>query len=153
MDLLRKCSPPINNTTALRQHLTCDSDAILLSRNQGKAVVMILLDLSAAFNIVDYATILSRLEHDFSIKENALYWFIPYLNNKMQYTIIRDASSPWTKLTCGVPQGSVLGPFLCIHSASYCYCTKTGLKVCFLRGWHQLYMWHAISKPVQCRKI
>ena len=39
-------------------------------------------------------------------------WSRSYLNNRMQYTIISDASSPGIKLTCGVPQGSVLGPQL-----------------------------------------
>ena len=75
-------------------------------------MVMVLLDLSAVFDTVDHATILSRLEHDFSIKGNALEWFRSYLNYRMQYTIISDASSPGIKLMCGVPQSSVLGPQL-----------------------------------------
>ena len=102
--------------SAYRQHhsietvLSCVSNDILLSLDQDTAVVMVLLDLSAAFDTVDHATILSTLEFDFSIKGNALEWFRSYLNNRMQYTIISDASSPGIKLTCGVPQGSVLGP-------------------------------------------
>ena len=60
--------------SAYRQHhsietaLTCLSNDILLSLDQGKTVVMVLVNLSADFHTVDHATILSRLEHDFSIK-------------------------------------------------------------------------------------
>ena len=63
---------------AYRQHhsietaLTCVSNDILLSLDQGKAVVIVLLELSTAFDTVEHATILSRLEHDFSIKGKAL---------------------------------------------------------------------------------
>ena len=77
--------------SAYKQHhsieaaLTCVSNDILLSLDQGKAVVMVLLDLSTAFDTVDRATILSRLEYDFSIKENALEWFISYLNNAVHH--------------------------------------------------------------------
>ena len=86
----------MDNTTALRQHL-CVSNDILLSLDHSKAAVIV---------------VLSGLKHDFSIKGNALEWFRSYLNNRMQYTIISYASSPGIKLTCGVPQGSVLGPQL-----------------------------------------
>ena len=113
MNLLRKCSPLIENTTELRQHLHVSAMIFCCHWIKSKpAVVMVLLDLSDAFDTVDNATILSRLEHDFPIKGNALEWFRSYLNNRMQYTIISDASSPGIKLTCGVPQSSVLGPQL-----------------------------------------
>ena len=77
--------------SAYKQHhsieaaLTCVCNDILLSLDQGKAVVMVLLDLSTAFDTVDRATILSRLEYDFSKNENALEWFISYLNNAVHH--------------------------------------------------------------------
>ena len=131
-----------------RQHhsietaLTCVSNDILLSLDQGKAVVMVLLDLSAAFDTVDHATILSRLKHAFSIKGNALKWFRSYLNNKMQYTIISDASSPGIKLTCEVPPGSVLGPqrFSLYTVPLAAIARKHGLKCHFYADDTQLYI-------------
>ena len=131
-----------------RQHhniktaLTCVSNDILLPLDQGKAVVMVLLDLSTAFDTVDHATILSRLEHAFSIKGNALQWFRSYLNNIMQYTIISDASSPGIKLTCGVPQGSVLGPqlFSLYTVPLAAIAQKHGLKCHFYADDTQLYI-------------
>ena len=120
----------------------CVSNDILLSLDQGKAVVMVLLDLSTAFDTVDHATILSRLEHDFSIKGNALEWFRSYLNNKMQYTIISDASSPGIRLTCGVPQCSVLGPqlFSLYTVPLAAIARKHGLKCNFYADGTQFYI-------------
>ena len=131
MDLKRKCSPLIDSNTAL--HVSLD---------QGKAVVMVLLDLSVAFDTVDHATILSRLEHDFSKKGNALEWFRSYLNNRMQYTIISDASSPGIKLMCGVPQGLVLGPQLfCLYTVPLIVIArKHGLNCHFYADDSQLYI-------------
>ena len=134
--------------SAYRQHhsietaLTCVGNDTLLSLDQGKAKVMVLLDLSAAFDTVDHATIISRLDHDFSIKGNALGWFKSYLNNRMQYTIISDASSPGIKLTCGVPQGSVLGPqlFILYTVPRSAVARKHGLKCHFYADDTQLYI-------------
>ena len=103
---------------------------------------MVLLDLSAAFDTVDHATILSRLEHDFSIKGNALEWFRSYLNNRMHYTIISDASSPGIKLMRGVPQGSMLGPqlFSLYTVPLAAIARKHGLKCHFYADDTQLYI-------------
>ena len=88
------------------------------------------------------ATILSRLEHDFSIKGNALEWLRSYLNNKIQYTIISDASSPGIKLTCWVSQGSVLGSQLFSLSTVplAAIARKHGLKCHFYADDTQLYI-------------
>ena len=90
----------------------CVSNNIPLSLDQDIVMVMVLWDLSTLLDTVDHAAILSILEHDISIKGKALEWFRSYLNNRMQYTIISDTSSPRLKLPCGVPQGLVLGPEL-----------------------------------------
>ena len=39
-------------------------------------------------------------------------WFCSYLNNRQQYTRVVDTDSSVTSVSCGVPQGSVLGPLL-----------------------------------------
>ena len=75
-------------------------------------VVLLLLDLSAAFDTVDHQILLDRMSERFGIKGNALAWFASYLGDRTQFVSIDGRSSNPSKLICGVPQGSVLGPLL-----------------------------------------
>jgi hypothetical protein len=86
-----------------------DLDTIL---DAGDAALMVLLDLSAAFDTIDHEILLTRLERDVGIKGNALEWLTSYLSNRSQSVVINDAVSKPQPLTVGVPQGSVLGPLL-----------------------------------------
>ena len=67
-----------------------------------KSVVLVLLDLSAAFDTVDHSLLLDQ----------ALDWFRSYLSDRTQYVRIQDVSSDVHALPYGVPPGSVLGPLL-----------------------------------------
>ena len=80
--------------------------------NQGKVTALILLDLSAAFDTVDQTILLHRLEHWFGITGVALDWLKSYLLDRTQFVSTNGSLSDVAKLTCGVPQGSVLGPLL-----------------------------------------
>lgn len=85
---------------------------ILMSLDNGKAVVLVFLDMSAAFDTVNHKILLSRLSESFGIKGMALKWFNSYLTNRKQFVAINNAvSSVWDQ-NVGVPQGSVLGPIL-----------------------------------------
>ena len=85
---------------------------ILMSLDNGKAVVLVFLDMSAAFDTVNHKILLSRLSDSFGIKGMALKWFNSYLTNRKQFVAINNAvSSVWDQ-NVGVPQGSVLGPIL-----------------------------------------
>ena len=48
----------------------------------------------------------------YGIKGLALEWFKNYLSDRLQYVKIGDVSSYMLPITCGIPQGSILGPLL-----------------------------------------
>ena len=74
--------------------------------------MLLLLDLSAAFDTVDHDILLTRLHSKYSISGIALEWFRSYLTNPSQFALIEGCRSQPRELMCGVPQGSVLGPIL-----------------------------------------
>ena len=71
-----------------------------------------LLDLTAAFDTVDHTTLIARLEHCVGFKGKALNWFRSYLSERCFKVKVGDCFSSCAPLTCGVPQGSVVGPIL-----------------------------------------
>ena len=85
---------------------------IATSIDQKKQVVLIMLDLSAAFDTVDHHILLHRLQHRFGLQEDALKWVDSYLKERYQVVKVGRDTSSSTMMQCGVPQGSVLGPVL-----------------------------------------
>ena len=71
----------------------------------------IFIDLSKAFDTVNHQILLKKLNH-YGIRGTSLLWFKSYLCNRKQYVYLNGESSSLKSLTCGVPQGSVLGPLL-----------------------------------------
>ena len=70
----------------------------------------VFIDLSNAFDTIDHAILLKKLEH-YGIKDKNLAWSRSYLTNRKQYIqITNDSKSNLRNTTCGVPQGSILGP-------------------------------------------
>ncbi len=87
----------------------------ILSHLDDKNVsIVVLLDLSAAFDTIDHNILLSRLEDTVGITGAALQWVASYLKDRTQSVVIEDSSSDAEPLLQGVPQGSVLGPLLFI---------------------------------------
>ena len=94
---------------------------ILESIDKKKCVMLVLLDLSAAFDTVDHTVMLKRLEESFGISGCALEWMGSYLTNRTQSVCVNGCSSDPRSLHYGMPQGSVVGPF-----RFTCYSTPLG---------------------------
>ena len=71
----------------------------------------IFLDLQKAFDTVNHIILLMKLEN-YGIRGPALEWFKSYLSGREQYVTVNGSSSSRLNVTCGVPQGSVLGPLI-----------------------------------------
>ena len=85
---------------------------ILSALDNNESVLLVLLDLSAAFDTVDHTILLNRLEKRLGITGQCLDWFRSYLQNRQQKVVLQGKSSCSRPLLYGVPQGSVLGPLL-----------------------------------------
>ena len=81
--------------------------------DKGNCSIGIFIDLSKAFDTVDHKLLLRKMEH-YGIKCNALLWFTSYLSYRIQYVSLNHTNSETLPVTCGIPLGSLLGPF--IHS-------------------------------------
>jgi len=86
-------------------------DRISNALDKGESVVGIFLDFSKAFDTVDHDILLNKLQH-YGIRGNAHDWFKSYLIGREQYVTFSGTKSDTTKVKCGVPQGSILGPLL-----------------------------------------
>ena len=87
------------------------SDLLAAADNQ-RVTLLGLLDLSAAFDCVDHHILLQRLESTFGVRGAALSWISSFLLGRTQIVCFGGRLSSIGLLTCGVPQGSVLGPLL-----------------------------------------
>ena len=77
------------------------------------------IDLKKAFDTVDHAILITKLKH-YGIKGNNLRWFESYLENRKQYiTYETNKFTTFENMTCGVLQGSILGPLLLYVSFIY----------------------------------
>ena len=85
---------------------------ILTNLDKKRGVLLVLLDLSAAFDTIDHTTLLHQLQHRLGISGMALQWFDSYLTGRTQSVSVESVCSEPTPLRYGVPQGSVLGPLL-----------------------------------------
>ena len=81
--------------------------------NNKKRALGIFVDFSKAFDTIQHNILIHKLEH-YGVRERALELLINYLSNRKQYCCSRDTLSDSLNITCGVPQGSVLGPLLFI---------------------------------------
>ena len=86
-------------------------DSIYKSLDSGKIVCGVFLDLQKAFDTVQHDILLNKL-FNYGIRGVVQKWFYSYLYQRRQYTVIGKVNSSMAFVSCGIPQGSVLGPLL-----------------------------------------
>ena len=99
---------PKHSTESCLTHL---SDSILERCDRGLHTGMILIDLQKAFDTINYDILLEKMKF-LKFSPETIGWFKSYLSNRSFIVNVDSAFSEPADLTCGVPQGSILGPLL-----------------------------------------
>lgn len=86
-------------------------DNIYKNMDEGNFCTGVFFDLQKAFDTVDHSILLFKM-YNYGVRGVVYDWFKSYLSNRVQYTCIGSNKSDVVGITCGVPQGSVLGPLL-----------------------------------------
>ncbi len=86
---------------------------LLLASDKGCISLLVLHDLSAAFDTIDHDILIDWLQNYTGIQGQALRWFRSYLSDRYHFVYLNGESSQLSPVKYGVPQGSVLGPLLC----------------------------------------
>jgi hypothetical protein len=122
---------------------------LLISVDHGEGVILVLLDLSAAFDTIDHEILINRLAERIGVKDSALSWFKSYLSRRVQSIHVQGKSSEPKYILFGVPQGSVLGPvkFTAYQSPLYDIAMLHGVGVHLYADDTQLYVSYNINSP------
>ena len=97
---------------------------LTLALDRNCCAVLLMLDLSAAFDTIDHSILLRRLEHSYGISDSVLLWLRSYMEGRTRRVAIGSVHSNSIQLNFGVPQVSVLGPRL------YCMFSKPIGEIC-----------------------
>jgi hypothetical protein len=88
------------------------SSDIFQALDNGKVCLLAFIDLSAAFDTVDHATLLQKLNLFYGLRGSVLSWLRSFVSDRSMSVCSRSTVSSTSSVNCGVPQGSVLGPLL-----------------------------------------
>ena len=103
---------------------------ILMNMNKGQVTLLVLLDLSSAFDTVDHGSLLKCLHSRFGVSGKVLEWFASYLYDRIQRVMINRNQSDSFFLQYGVPQGSCLGP-ICLLPTLQSF-LRSGVVICLM---------------------
>lgn len=113
---------------------------IVTALYSNSCAVLLILDLSAAFDVIDHSILVKRLKFSYGKGGDALAWIESYLTNRHQRVAVLSSTSADFQLNYGVPQVSVLGPKL------YCMFSKPIYMWGLSQAWNvfpQLCWWHS----------
>src|SRR6218665_1056106 len=136
--------------TALLKVVTDITEAI----DAGENALLGLPNISAAFDTVDHAVLAERLSRTYGIRSTVLDWLRSYLCDRRQTILFHGVFSTVRSLSCGVHQGSVLGPLLfLLYTADLGeLAASLGLSSHFYADDSQLYTWGPPSTVAQQRR-
>ena len=144
-----------------RPHHSCETllvtmnDDIIKEMQDDNIVIVVLLDLSAAFDTIDHTILLQKLLDDYNVTDEANKWFKSYLDGRSFSVNVNNVSSTFLSLLFGVPQGSLLGPILFIlyikHLQSIA--AKYGLKIKLYADDSQLYISFHPNRPGEFHEL
>ena len=117
--------------------------------DRGDLIGVVMIDLKKAFDTVDHAILLKKLRM-YGLDDSAVKWFENYLcSQRQQFTCINGLSSSVKNVTCGVPQGSLLGPLLFLlytndlpDEVKYCKLSLYADDTCLYYANNNLYKIH-----------
>ena len=99
-----------HNTSHPVLHLTDKIYNAMNTKPSGKTLT-IFIDLKKAFDTVDHSILLEKMKI-YGVRNTENLWFENYLSDREQFVSLHGIESSKKKISCGVPQGSVLGPLL-----------------------------------------
>ena len=114
-DHCQKNTPILDYQSAYREYYTCETalaklvNDLLCFMEEGCITSFIAIDLSAAFDTVNYSILLQVLEHWFGVRDRALIWLESYLSPRNITVCVNSAYSDLVELEYSVPQGSCVG--------------------------------------------
>ena len=103
--------------SGFRKHHSTDTclsyltDKVKIGFEEGLLTGMVLIDLQKAFDTIDHSILLEKMSC-LGFAGKTIAWFTSYLTNRSFIVNVGKESSSPGKLSCGVPQGSILGPLL-----------------------------------------
>ena len=103
--------------SAYRKFHSCETSLLRLTedwrmmRDRGELVAVVSMDLSKAFDVIQYPLLLSKLKA-YGMDDTSCALLRNYLSGRSQKVKVGDTFSDWESVRRGVPQGSVLGPML-----------------------------------------